>query len=161
MFATSSNGLHAFSLTGQVTSIGLSGTVVSQVTARDGTLLAAVPVIHAVHKMMSYVEDDSREQQSGLFWFDLSKGVQTKMKGKQVYKGNVKSCAIGKQSTSGKQALVCRDRAGRCRDFRRLRSDVGRYQLIPSDTWQTRLVSFKSVVLILSMPVKATTEQEH
>ena len=103
MFVTSSNGLHAFSLTGQVTSIGLSGTVVSQVTARDGTLLAAVPVIHAVHKMMSYVEDDSREQQSGLFWFDLSKGVQTKMKGKQVYKGNVKSCAIGKQSTSGKQ----------------------------------------------------------
>lgn len=103
MFAASSDGLHAFSLTGQVTSIGLSGTVVSQATARDGTLLAAVPVIHAVHKMMSYVEDDSREQQSGLFLFDLSKGVQTKMKGKQVYKGNVKSCAIGKQSTSGKQ----------------------------------------------------------
>ena len=103
MFATSSKGLHAFSLTGQVTSIGLSDTVVSQATARDETLLAAVPVIHAVHKMMSYVEGDSREQQSGLFMFDLSKGVRPEMKGKQVYNGNVKSCAIGKQSTSGKQ----------------------------------------------------------
>lgn len=103
MFATSNKGLHAFRLTGQVTSIGLADTVVSQATARDDTLLAAVPVIHAVHKMMSYVQDDSREQQSGLFLFDLSKGVQPKMQGKQVYKGNVKSCAIGKQSTSGKQ----------------------------------------------------------
>lgn len=103
MFATSSKGLHAFSLTGQVTSIGLSDTVVSQATARDDTLLAAVPVIHAVHEMMSYVKDDSQEQQSGLFLFDLSKGVQPKMQGKQVYNGNVKSCAIGKQSTSGEQ----------------------------------------------------------
>ncbi len=103
MFATSNKGLHAFSLNGQVTSIGLFDTVVSQATARDEILLAAVPVIHAVHEMMSYVEDDSREQQSGLFVFDLSQGVQPNMKGKQVYNGNVKSCAIGKQSPSGKQ----------------------------------------------------------
>ncbi len=103
LFATTSKGLHAFTLSGDVTPIGLNDRIVSQATARDGALLAAVPVIHAVHKMMNYVDDDSREQQAGLFEFDVSQGIQADLKGKRVYNGNVKSCAIGKQSTNGKQ----------------------------------------------------------
>lgn len=52
---------------------------------------------------MSYVDDDSCEQESGLFMFDLSTGLHADLKCRQVYSGNVKACAIGKQSTSGKQ----------------------------------------------------------
>ena len=75
----------------------------SQAVARDRTLLAAVPVIHAVHKMMSYVDDDSAEQKAGLYKFDLSQGVHADMKSSLVHEGNVKSCAIGKQSSSSKK----------------------------------------------------------
>lgn len=100
LFATSSKGLYAFELQGDFTSVGLQGNVVSQTSARDGVLLAAVPVIHEVHKMMSYVDSDSQRQQPGLYKCDLS-GGETGCK--RVHDGNVKSCAIGKESASGKQ----------------------------------------------------------
>ena len=100
LLATSSQGLYAFDLQGDVTTVGLQGSVVSQTSARDGVVLAAVPVIHEVHKMMSYVDSDSQQQQPGLYKCDLS-GSETGCK--RVYGGNVKSCAIGKESSSGKQ----------------------------------------------------------
>ena len=103
LFATTSKGLYAFTLTGEVSLIGLQDNVVSQASARDGTLLAAVPVIHQVHQMMSYVDSDSRKQQSGLYKFDLSAGSGASTQPKIVHTGNIKSCAIGKESSTGKQ----------------------------------------------------------
>lgn len=103
LLATTSKGLYAFSLTGEVSLIGLQDNVVSQATARDGVLLAAVPVIHQVHQMMSYVDSDSQKQQSGLYKFDFSAGNGSSPQPKRVHTGNIKSCAIGKESSSGKQ----------------------------------------------------------
>lgn len=100
LFATSSQGLFAFDLKGDVRSLGLQGNVVSQTSARDGRVLAAVPVLHEVHKMMNYSDKDSQSQQPGLYMCELS-GGETSLK--RVYDGNVKSCAIGKESASGKQ----------------------------------------------------------
>lgn len=100
LLATSSKGLFAFTLTGDVTPVGLQGTVVSQTTARNGIVLAAVPAIQEVHKMMSYGDSDSSRRQPGLYMFDLAGGDAN---GKHVYNGNVKSCAIGKGSAAGKQ----------------------------------------------------------
>lgn len=100
LFATSGKGLFAFTLTGDVSPIGLQGTVVSQTSARNGVVLAAAPVFQQVHKMMSYGDSDSSRRQPGLYMFDLSAGDAN---GKHVYSGNVKSCAIGKESANGKQ----------------------------------------------------------
>ena len=104
LFATSTQGVHAFTMQGTVTPVGLADKLVSQATARDGTLLAAVPIGHAVHKMMSYVDDESRTQQdaAGLYVFDLVGGLQASPEGRRVWQGNVKSCAIGKPRHSGK-----------------------------------------------------------
>ena len=102
LFATSSKGLFAFTLTGDVSPIGLQGTVVSQTSARDGLVLAAVPAFQQVHKMMSYGDSDSSRRQPGLYMFELAGGNAN---GKHVYNGNVKSCAIGKGGTTGKQRL--------------------------------------------------------
>ena len=102
LLATSSEGLYAFTLKGEVTSVGLQGNLVSQTCARDGVVLAAVPVIHEVHKMMGYVDSDSHRQQPGLYMFDLSKSAGD-TSCKSVYDGNVKSCAIGKKSATGEQ----------------------------------------------------------
>ncbi|KAL3153493.1 hypothetical protein ABBQ38_011824 [Trebouxia sp. C0009 RCD-2024] len=74
LLATSSKGLFAFTLTGDVTPVGLQGTVVSQTTARNGIVLAAVPAIQEVHKMMSYGDSDSSRRQPGLYMFDLAGG---------------------------------------------------------------------------------------
>lgn len=100
LLATSSKGLFAFTLTGDVTPVGLQGTVVSQTAARNGVVLAAVPAFQEVHKMMSYGDSDSSRRQPGLYMFDLAGGDAN---GKHVYNGNVKSCAIGKGSAAGKQ----------------------------------------------------------
>lgn len=136
LFATSSKGLFAFDLKGDVRSIGLQGNVVSQTSARDGTLLAAVPVLHEVHKMMSYSDKDSQPQKPGLYLCELS-GGETKCK--RVYDGNVKSCAIGKESASGKQrwyagiepadVLISEDNGATW-------SDTGSFKAIPArESW--------------------------
>ena len=136
LFATSSTGLYAFELQGNVTSVGLQGSVVSQTSARDGVLLAAVPVIHEVHKMMSYIDSDSQRQQPGLYKCDLSAG---ELGCKRVYDGNVKSCAIGKESASRKQrwyagiepadVLISEDNGATW-------SDTGSFKAIPArDSW--------------------------
>lgn len=64
-------------------------------------MLAAVPVIHEVHAMMGYVESTQTSQKAGLYHFDLSNHqiCQEDL----VCEGNVKSCAIGDESASGKQ----------------------------------------------------------
>ena len=100
LFATTSKGLYAFTLTGDVSLIGLQNSVVSDVAARDGILLAAVPVIAQVHEMMGYVDGESPDQKSGLYLFDLSGERQHS---KLVCAGNLKSCGIGQESATGKQ----------------------------------------------------------
>lgn len=136
LLATSSKGLYAFDLQGEVTSMGLQGNVVSQTSARDGVVLAAVPVIQEVHKMMSYVDSDSQRQQPGLYKCDLS---GSKIGCKRVYDGNVKSCAIGKESASGKQRLYAGTEPADVvisEDKGATWSDTGSFKAIPArESW--------------------------
>ena len=99
LYITSSKGVHACSFDGQVTTVGLAGKVVSQAFISGNTMLAAVPVVHEVHAMMGYVDNTSTSQKAGLYRLDLSdtQSCQEHL----MYEGNVKSCAIGNESTSG------------------------------------------------------------
>lgn len=100
LYVTSSKGVHACSWDGQVKPLGLAGKVVSQAVVSGKTMLAAVPVLHEVHAMMSYVENTST-QKAGVYRFELSntQSCQENL----VYGGNAKSCAIGNESASGKK----------------------------------------------------------
>lgn len=97
-YVTSSKGVHLCNWDGQVKTLGLASKLVSQAVVKGDTMLAAVPVIHEVHAMMSYIENTSTAQKAGMYKFDLT-NPQTCQED-LVYEGNVKSCAIGNESAS-------------------------------------------------------------
>lgn len=101
LYITSSKGVHSCSWDGQVKPLGLAGKVVSQAVVSGNTMLAAVPVLHEVHAMLSYVENRSTTQKAGVYRFDLSdtQSCQENL----AHECNAKSCAIGSESASGKK----------------------------------------------------------
>lgn len=104
-YVTSSHGVHACTWAGTTKHLGLDGDLVSQAVVKGDTMLAAVPVIHEVHAMMHYVDDPAKNQASaaGLYKLDLSGSRSPRAIEEMVCKGNVKSCAIGNESSSGKK----------------------------------------------------------